>query len=330
MAHLCEIFYAEPDVVRLIHEAIDAGTIWEPTSGMYWFAHPLMAEVLESELLTSERRRFHAVIGTRLAERLSESDVIQNEQVIQVADHFWRAEQSVDAHHWAQIGAEAAERAGGHAEALRLLRRSLDLLPASDAARSTTHSNLLERIRRAAESVGAWEAELEAIEDLLASTDAASEPLRVSALLVRRAHLRLSTGRQFNDLETVTTALDLAALSPRSPAYAMALAELASQQFWLALDSGHDSALRAVEVARTADSAQALAYALVSRVMSATTVSSAPGPDVVADGRRAQELALSERDFWCYVHATLWTTNCIDCPANAEVLTVLQACSADA
>ena len=51
------------------------------------------------------------------------------EQVVDLADHHHRASHTQDAYRWALLGAEAAGRAGGATEMLRLLRRALDLWP---------------------------------------------------------------------------------------------------------------------------------------------------------------------------------------------------------
>jgi hypothetical protein len=130
--------------------------------GRYWFAHPLLAEVLEDGLLPEERRARHAAF----AATLEPDDGLNVEQVVDLADHHYRAGHENEAYRWALVAAEAAQRAGGAAEMLRLQRRALDLWPRVDRA-GLSRVDLLERIRAAAERAGAQEEELAAVEDLL-------------------------------------------------------------------------------------------------------------------------------------------------------------------
>ena len=63
------------------------------------------------------------------------ADEMGVEQVVDLADHHYRAGHSPEAYRWALLGAEAAEQAGGATEMLRLLRRALDLLAAGARSR---------------------------------------------------------------------------------------------------------------------------------------------------------------------------------------------------
>ena len=50
-------------IVPLLREAVDGGVLHPDATGRYWFAHPLLAEVLIDGLLPDERRALHAVFA---------------------------------------------------------------------------------------------------------------------------------------------------------------------------------------------------------------------------------------------------------------------------
>jgi predicted ATPase len=116
------------EVVPLLREAVDGGVLEVDADGRYWFVHPLLAEVLEDGLLPDERRALHAAFAAVLEPLADRGDEAGADRVIDLADHHFRAGHVEEAYRWALRGAEAAERAGGGTEMLRLLpstRRSL-------------------------------------------------------------------------------------------------------------------------------------------------------------------------------------------------------------
>jgi DNA-binding CsgD family transcriptional regulator len=177
--------------------------------------------------------------------------------------------------------------------------------------------DLLERIRGAAEQAGEQEEELAAVEDLLALADREAQPLRTAELLVRRMDLRLSTGREFAALDDVREAVRISARHPNSAEHAMAVAELAHAEMWHGEPDGPRHAQEAVRLARTCGSAKALAYALTADVMRRTIADEGGG---LAEGEEAQTAAAQARDFWAYVHATLWVGNALDHWATRSVI----------
>jgi predicted ATPase len=115
------------DLVPLLREAVDGGVLEVGVDGTYWFVHPLLAEVLEEGLLPEERRALHAGFAAALASPIASSvEEMGVERVLDLADHHDRAGNQVEAYRWALLGADAAGRAGGATEMLRLLRRALD------------------------------------------------------------------------------------------------------------------------------------------------------------------------------------------------------------
>jgi DNA-binding CsgD family transcriptional regulator len=238
------------------------------------------------------------------------------EQVVDLADHHYRAGQEQEAYRWALYAAEAAERAGGAAEMLRLLRRALGLWPRVPHAGSS-RVELLEQIRAAAENAGAQAEELAAVEDLLVLVDREAQPLVAADLLVRRMHLRLSTGQAFAALDDVREAARVSATYPDSAEYALAVAELAHAELWHDEPSGPARAEEAVRLARACGSDKALAYALTANVMRRVIAWDGGG---LPEAEEAQAAAAHARDFWAFSHAALWAGNCLDGPASWEVI----------
>jgi DNA-binding CsgD family transcriptional regulator len=304
------------DVVPLLREAVDAGVFVVGADGAYWFVHPLLAEVLEDGLLPEERRARHAAFATTLELPSTPDEGVNVEPVVDLADHHYRAGHEQDAYRWALRAAEAAERAGGAAEMLRLLRRALNLWPRVPHP-GLSRVDLLGRIRAAAERAGAQEEELAAVEDLLVLVDRETEPLVTAELLVRRMHLRLSTGRAFAALDDVREAVRISETYPDSTERALAVAELAHAELWHDEPSGPARAEEAVRLARACGSDKALAYALTANVMRLVIAGSGEG---LPEAQEAQAAAARVHDFWAFSHAALWAGNCIDGPATWEVI----------
>jgi DNA-binding CsgD family transcriptional regulator/tetratricopeptide (TPR) repeat protein len=303
------------DVVPLLREAVDGAVLEVGDDGTYWFVHPLLAEVLEHGLLPEERATLHSAFAAAL-ELAVNVDEMGVERVVDLADHHHRAGHHEEAYRWAMSGADAAARAGGATETLRLLRRALDLWPQIPEP-GLSRVDLLQRIRRAAEQAGEQEEELAAIDDLLTLVDRDRQPLLAAELLVRRMDLRLSTGREFAALDDVREAVRISAAYPDSAEHAVAVAELAHAEMWHGEPDGPRHAQEAVRLARTCGSAKALAYALTADVMRRIIADEGGG---LAEGEEAQTAAAQVRDFWAYVHATLWAGNALDHWATRSVI----------
>lgn len=305
---------ASGDVVPLLREAVDAGVLAVDDHDRYWFTHPLLAEVLVNGLLPEERRALHAAFAAVL--RGSARNDVQ--QVIDLADHYHAAGDSGNAVRWALRAAEVAEECGGAAEMLRLLRRAYDLWQ-PDAGLSRT--DLLHRIRAAAERAGEHEQELDAVDRLLATLDRVAEPLPVAELLARRMRLLLMAGRKFASLDEVREAVRLSAPYPDSPQHALATAELAYAELWHALPPGPDRAREAVRLARACGSARALSYALTASVMAVALTREPCDPAVAQEARTA---AAKAGDFAAFLHAAIWQGNCVDVSSAPAVLDILR------
>lgn len=310
-------------VLPLLQEAAAAGILECSAAGaLWWFHHPLIAEVLVQGLDGDARRHWHALFAAHgeaqaaASEKVHPSDAArlrpetsgaaEFESMAALADHHFHSGHASHAYRWALRGAAAAGQTGGGAETLRLLRRALALhaeLP--DAPESRLE--LLNRLRNAAEKAGAADIELEAIEGMLAGTDRTEHPLDVAELLVRRMLLRMSTGREFLSPDAVEEAVKLSRAYPGSWQHAYALAEQAHAALWMDDPAAPELAARALEQARAAGNPRALSFALTANSMAALFAGQEDTALKLACA--AGDAAAQARDFWAMVHAIMWQAN---------------------
>ena len=289
-------------VASFLKAASDAGILDLGPEGTYWFHHPLIAEVLERDASADEREARHAAFAAMYEARAG-TDL---QLTAAIADHYYLAGNSSAAYRWALAAGDPHTGSGSAAERLRMLQRAASL-HGQVAGAETTQRELWERIRAAAFASGAFAAELEAVDALLAGLDRAAEPLAAAELLVRRAHLRYSTGQEFFALGNITEAARLSLAAPDSWQHAFALAELAHSSIWNSLPGGAAAAARALEAARRTGHHRALSYALTAAAM-VEVFADRPERAAQLAGEAAAE-ALRARDYWGYVHATLWLGN---------------------
>lgn len=300
---------AEERVRGLLHEAAEAGAVDPTADGRYWFHHPLIAEALHQSMPVDERRELHAAFADDLEAELSPDSDAPVETVVALADHRYEAAQLDEALAWAVRAADSARTAGGQSEMLRLLSRALHLEELMERS-PVSRRELLERLVSAADIAGDNAEELGAINLLLDEVESAREPLRVAELLVRRAHLRFSTGASFSAVAEFREAVALAAQSPDSWQYAYALACLAWGEYWN--DDPHvaEHAEAAVEAASHADDARALSYALYSRALVEYVAGN--GEACVALAQRSAEAAREAKDPWVFCRASFMEANALE------------------
>ena len=310
LARAADLSGASPeDLPRLLRDAVDAGVLELSPDGGHWFHHPLQAEALESLLAGDERRRMHALLARACeAELVARAGPHHEGEVAQfaaVAGHHSLAGELDDAYAWTLRALDAAERLGDQQAALTLLRQAVDLHPRLQDAPEALHG-LLVRLKDAAARLGEHEVEHAAVEALLADTDESEEPLLVSELLVRGEHLRLSTGRGFLRVEPMRRAVELARPWPESWQYGFALAEVAHASLWADTPDAQDAVAAAVEAAEVIDHPRVTAYAYAAAAMGADFADRPGGPELAARGVQG---AAEARDWWGFVHASLWEAN---------------------
>ena len=297
------------DVPRLLRDAVDGGVLDPSPEGGYWFHHPLQAEALESLLSGDERRKMHGALARSCEAGLStDAGVVNAGEVAQlaaVAGHHSLAGEVNEAYVWTLRALEAAEQLGDHQAAIALLEQAVDLHPrALEPAAPVTE--LLVRLKDAAAILGQHEVEHGAVQALLDATDETDQPLLVCELLVRREHLRFSTGRGFLRVEPVRRAAELSRPWPGSWQHGYALAEVAQASLWADEPDAQEAVSAAVEAAEAIGHPRVTAYAFAAAAMGAEYSNRPGGPALAARGVQG---AAEARDWWGFVHASLWEAN---------------------
>lgn len=297
------------DVDISLRDASDAGLLDVASEGTYWFHHPLIAEVLERRETPEDRRHWHGRFASFLEQSIDDTSAAALETVVAIADHHFAADHLPEAYRWALEASDAAGEARGSREMLRLLRRAVEVRPKLDRA-DESQRDLVQRWRIEAAEAGEYEDELEAVESLLNSTDRIEKPLDVAELLVRRMHLRFSTGQAFISEIDMREAVALANADESSWQFALAVAELSHAELWHQTGEPATHAELAFAVATAAGDPRALAYAVTAKAL------------VAVYGRRGEEgrvlaaagvaAAVQARDWWAFVHAANWEANAME------------------
>jgi len=309
LGQLAESVDLSGDPVRLLREAVDAGVVDLPDD-RYWFRHPLLAEVLEGQLLPEERQRMHSLLARSLSAKVGDQVEPGNDLAVALADHHAGAGNLAEAFRWALTAASSAERSGGAAEALRLLHRAHTLWPEL-ASPPISEVDLLHRVVAAADQCGDPDAGFDAVKRLLDLADPDADPLGVAALLNLGIELQSEMGRGSAALRAdwEVRAVQLSQGQPDSEQSAIAVALLAENELWSGLPEGAERAAEAVRRARASGSSKAMALALVARAAARTFAGKG---DSLEDALTAEESAAQARDFRTYVRAVSAATNCID------------------
>ncbi|TDO32648.1 AAA ATPase-like protein [Paractinoplanes brasiliensis] len=282
------------DVLPLLREGVDGGVLRVEPDGRYWFAHPLLAEVLIGELLPEERRAWHSAYASALDDHAADPS-----RAASLARHYEQAGLHAAAYTWAL---RAATLTTSGPESLRLLRTALALRP-PDAAKS--QADLLVRICQAAARDGRDTEELEATLELLPLLD--PESLGHAMLLLRLSELKLATGRSFYDFDALQAALRVTARHPASREHALALATTAITFLYGQDPEGERVATAAIEAALAEGSAELRVYALIVDAMrrtDATAFAIAEQAYAGAAGLRLPHL-MTEATFACSRSAPL-------------------------
>ena len=123
---------------------------------------------------------------------------------------------------------------------------------------------------------------------------------------MRREHLRFSTGRGFLRVEPVRRAAELSRPWPDSWQHGYALAEVAQASLWADEPDAQDAVSAAVEAAEAIGHPRVTAYAFAAAAMGAEYSNRPGGPALAARGVQG---AAEARDWWGFVHASLWEAN---------------------
>ncbi|GAA3643599.1 helix-turn-helix transcriptional regulator [Microlunatus ginsengisoli] len=293
-----------PEVLPALRDATRARVLVLGDSNRYWFDHPLTAQVLEYDVSTAERRRWHAAYAQLYEAVVEAGRPLTLDLAIALTDHHDAAGHRNRAYRWALRSWEVAGSAQSSPELFRLLQRAAQLRTDGVDDDAVSIRQLRQWLWRAAHDRGADQEELTALDDLLPQMDAGEEPLLVSALLVRRMLLRYTIGLGFAETDDVRRAVELAATDPTSWQYAQALAETAHTGLWAGDPEAPRLAELALEIAREARDPGALCLALAANAMKETFA----GHRVAAleYARESLDQAVLGREWIGFVMAALW------------------------
>ncbi|WP_369046329.1 ATP-binding protein [Sinomonas sp. P10A9] len=250
-----------PAVAGLLHLAADAGILELSADGMYWFHHPLIAELLEQGMSEDERRGWHAAFSSAYEQQAALVMAPAGDLALALADHHYHAGHRPEAYQWALKAADPDAPSITAAERLRMLQRAValrDRLPAALEDRR----DLWNRVREAAYLAGDFPAELEAVEMLLREVDAAREPLAAAELTMRQEQVTWWVGRAHFSINGSLKAVRLAEQYPDSWQYARAAADLAHAASWEGSPDASSLAEEALRAARRSGDRCALSFAL--------------------------------------------------------------------
>lgn len=284
---------------RLLTEGVRNGVLTDQRRGVFWFRHPLTAELVEAELSDSERRRWHRVAAQQLEARRSQQPA-SLKVALDAADHWHLAGASRVALQAAATAAELARVGHAYPQEFTLRRRMLDLSAWSDAS-TADRGRLLRDARLAAERAGALDAEAVIIEELLRDQ---LPDLERAGLSLRHLRIRAITQTEAIPRAACEALLQITSRDPESWQHAVALSAWAGT----GLDARDvepkfaDAARRALEAARMSGSAAAISIAAT--VVAEVEVKAGDREQASKTLAEATEAALLAQDWVSYNSAS--------------------------
>jgi DNA-binding CsgD family transcriptional regulator/tetratricopeptide (TPR) repeat protein len=177
-----------PVLISALRQAIEHGVLLrvvDPSPG-YGFRHALVREAAYDELLATERIGIHRAIADALERDEASSPASELARTGEIAYHAMAAHDLPRALIASMAAAAVAEQASAYAEAEVHLDRILSIWPQIPSAASRVgmdHSELLERIARAAASAGHQARGVALAREALAGHDPSDTERRVETLL---------------------------------------------------------------------------------------------------------------------------------------------------
>jgi DNA-binding CsgD family transcriptional regulator len=291
-------------VLPALSETVDAGVLRAAPDALYWFTHPLLAEILEGDLLPEQRRDMHASYASVLGDR----------DPAALADHYHRAGMTEPAFRWALRAADATT---GPAERLRLCRRAASLWTELENP-EVRRAEVWERLRAAAHDAGRTPDELEAVEALIGLRP---EPLRLRRLALRRAGLRFDMGIDGPDVGIWRAVVAFTAAFPDSAEHAIATAELAGALVEAEDPEGFGFSAAAMDLAKACGSEEAIASALIPAAYAKFQAGEAGAAE---DAARAWEIGSRLHDFGIFKWAVYATANVLPRASSRDTAAVFR------
>lgn len=253
------------DIRCHIHEALDTRLLDATPNGTR-FAHALLREALEDDLLPGERAEYHAAFAEVVASRLAAENGNSAALLAQLAHHREAAGDVSGALAAWSDAAKAAEGIFGFAEAHHHLERIIanwNRVPSPTDLTGATYPDLLGRAAEDAFLAGDAERASVLAREAIGLVDASEQPLVAGLLHERLARYVRDTTEHDRALQLVQRALELMPDDPPSSDHARVLAGVAGQLMTHgSYGDARSYATRAVDEARLTGSTLAEADAL--------------------------------------------------------------------
>jgi DNA-binding CsgD family transcriptional regulator/tetratricopeptide (TPR) repeat protein len=257
----------EAQLYPALREAVEHHLLVVDHSGRgYAFRHALTRDALYDDMLPGERVRLHTAYGEAL---LTDPTLLgEDGNVAATLAHHWYAALDLPRALSASVQAgRQAAAAYAPADALRHLERAVQIWPrVPDAAQRTgvdwTMLNVL--ALEAALSAGELNRALSIVDQVLAETEAANDPVRRAQVVERRAHVLRALGRDEEAARQLRDALALLPAQPVTTTHAVVLASLANSLMHIdEVEQCQSMARNAVDAAAAVGAAAQQADALI-------------------------------------------------------------------
>jgi DNA-binding NarL/FixJ family response regulator len=288
-------------ITNCLSEAHDRGVVDRAGGGVWWFRHPLLADVLYDGLSPNQTVELHADYLRVLDSRPTEVTAAD------LAVHHEKAGHVDETYRWSLVAAEQAARLRAPTEEAIQLRRACGLWETvSPSIRGTREDRiaLLRRTSRACDRAG-WPAVMVTLlTEALSLVDREQEPALACDLVVILANARWQSATPGSaDLEEIHEAIALTDQVPDCAERATAFAELAEYESMYGIPGDAAHAAESVRIAQRSGSTQALGRAFCARA----AVNDRAAPlDSIADADLSEQLARSCGDVDTAMNAAIW------------------------
>ncbi len=225
----------EGELIEAIREAVARHVLEvDATAGTYRLRHALLSEVVYADLLPGERRRLHDAVAHWLAEPASRDGTGARERrgtAAELAHHWFAADNLAESLRASVDAADAATAVHAHADALRHLRRAIDLwgrVGDPEAIAGVDRATLLDRASQAADRDGQGTLAVDLAREMIAAVDENAEPTRAGVMRSKLAFFLWTTGQTQVAVNEYRAAVALVPAEPPSVERARVLGGLAA------------------------------------------------------------------------------------------------------
>jgi len=225
----------EGELIEAIREAVARHVLEvDDRAGTYRLRHALLTEVVYADLLPGERRRLHDAVAHWLAEPAAREGTGARERrgtAAELAHHWFAADNLAESLRASVEAADAATAVHAHADALRHLRRAIDLwdrVTEPEALAGVDRATLLDRASQAADRDGQGSLAVELAREMLVAVDEKAEPTRAGVMRSKLAFFLWTTGQTQMAVNEYRAAVALVPAEPPSVERARVLGGLAA------------------------------------------------------------------------------------------------------